>query len=97
MSVMIKIEKDCITIYDCYQYHKCEMRSILEDLRSDQPQCEVFKRTIFSLKMEWIVHKFLYCIGYKRAQTRDADLDYPCDRPEWQYICVGLLVWLFVW
>lgn len=53
-------------------------------------------RTRFSLKMEWACHNFLYRIGYKRDQTRDVDLDYPCDRPEWLYIVCGILCWIFI-
>lgn len=60
-------------------------------------ETDVFERSIFSLKMEWAVHNFLYKIGYKRSQTKDVDLDNPCDHPEWIYCVLGVLVWIFVW
>ena len=53
-------------------------------------------RSRFSLKMEWAVHNFLYKIHYKREQTKDVDLDDPCDHPEWIYEILGCLVWIFI-
>ena len=86
-------------IVDGYKTRKWNMRRELKRIRENaQPgQTIVFKRSIFSLKMEWLCHNFLYFIGYKRSQTKDPDLDNPCDRPEWEYIVCGLLVWIFVW
>ena len=79
--------------------HKWQMRRQLKLVRdfAEPGETIVFERSIFSLKMEWICHKFLYRVGYERERTKDADLDNPCDRPEWQYIICGLLVWVFVW
>lgn len=86
-------------IYNSYKVRKCKMRSELRGVeRAATPgETFVFERSIFSLKMEWICHNFLYNVGYERDRTKDADLDNPCDRPEWQYIVCGLLVWIFVW
>lgn len=53
-------------------------------------------RSLFSLKMEWAVHNFCYMIGYKRERTRDVDLDYPCDKPEWIYKICGMICWIFI-
>lgn len=55
----------------------------------------VWKRTAFSLEAEWVCHNFLYSIGYKREQTKDVDLNYPC-KIEWLYKVLGCLVWVFV-
>lgn len=88
----------CLTVYDSYKVHKRDMRRILKTIRKEETiQTTVFLRSLFSLKMEWICHNFLYGIGYERDRTKDVDMDNPCDRPEWQYIVCGLLVWLFVW
>ncbi len=86
-------------IVDSYKVRKWNMRPILEQIRLDAApgQTLVFIRSLFSLKMEWIAHNFLYNIGYKRDRTGSVDLDYPCDRPEWLYCLCGILVWLFVW
>ena len=88
-----------LIVYDAFRVRKCRMHPELREIRryAMPGQTIVFERSIFSLKMEWICHNFLYRIGYERERTRDADLDNPCDRPEWQYIVCGLLVWIFVW
>jgi hypothetical protein len=47
--------------------------------------------------MEWTVHNVLYRLGYKRGQTKDVDMDDPCDKPEWLYGILGVLCWIFLW
>lgn len=88
-----------LVLYDSYKTRKWDMRFVLRTIRNGATpgETEVFKRSLFSMKMEWICHNFLYRVGYERERTKDVNLDYPCDRPEWQYIVCGLLVWLFVW
>lgn len=74
------------------------MRPILKDIRRDfGNETNVFERSIFSLKMEWICHNFLYNIGFERDRTKDVDLDNPADHPEWEYIVGGIFAWIFVW
>lgn len=93
------LSKTCLHIEDSFKVRKRDMRAILAEIRNYTVpgQTDVFKRSLFSLKMEWIAHNFLYKIGYKRKQTGSVDLDNPCDRPEWLYIICGLLTWIFVW
>lgn len=93
------ITKNNLHIIDSYKIRKRDMRRnlLLVRERNANGGTVVFERSIFSLKMEWICHKFLYKIGYKRERTADTDLDNPCDRPEWLYCLCGILVWLFVW
>ena len=87
-----------VEIYDSYKVHKRDMRCVLKNIKRDhEEETTVFNRSIFSLKMEWICHNFMYNVGYKREQTKDVDLDYPSDHPEWLYIVCGLLIWIFVW
>ncbi len=90
---------DNLHIVKGYKIHKWNMRKELKKVKENAHPGEtiVFRCSMFSLKMEWISHNFLYNIGYKREQTGDPDLNNPCDRPEWQYIVFGLGVWLFVW
>ena len=89
----------CVSIFDSYKVRKCTMRRVLKNIRkADGDNTNVFKnRSLFSLKMEWICHNFLYNIDYQRWRTEDCDLDYPADHPEWLYCLCGFLVWLFVW
>lgn len=97
--VRYDLTEHCLTIYDAYKTHKRDMRPDLKGIRkaTQGETTSVWERSIFSLKMEWICHKFLYKIGYQRERTKNADLDNPCDRSEWKYIVCGLLVWPFVW
>ena len=89
---------NCLLIFDSYKVRKWNMRKVLKWIREvNTKETMVFDRSIFSLKMEWICHNFLYKLGIERERTKDVDLDNPCDRPEWQYIVCGLLVWIFVW
>lgn len=94
-----RIQYHCVTIYDSYKVRKCKMRKELKAIEAETHlfQTCVFKRSLFSLKMEWICHNFLYNLHVKRSQTKDVDLDNPADHPEWMYIVGGLLVWIFVW
>ena len=96
-----KLTENNLHLVDSYKIHKCKMRDELDKIEysaiAQGIKTKVFDRSKFSLKMEWICHNFLYMIGYKRSQTKDTDLDNPCDHPEWEYIVCGLLVWIFVW
>lgn len=92
------VSMKCVTIFDSYKVRKWNMRKVLRGIKEgSKDQTKVFERSLFSLKMEWICHNFLYFIGYERDRTRDTDLDNPCDRPEWEYVICGILVWIFVW
>ncbi len=99
--MIYKLDLTNLHIWSSYRIHKKDMRrelkSIAENAAEQGVITDVFQRSFFSLKMEWIAHNFLYKIGYKRDQTKDVDLDNPCDHPEWLYIICGLSVWLFVW
>lgn len=92
-----KILYHCVTIFDSYKVRKCNMSNELKAIEAETKPGDtiVFNRSKFSLKMEWICHNFLYGIHYKREQTKDVDLDYPCDHPEWMYCICGILVWPF--
>lgn len=91
------VSDNVISIYDSYLISKFDFPKILGDIKQKYPQCNVtLKRSKFSLCMEWTVHNFLYMINYKRSRTKDVDLDYPCDKPEWLYCICGLLTWIFI-
>lgn len=88
----------CLTIYDSCKVRKWNMRPVLKRIKTENTMdTTIFQRSVFSLKMEWICHNFLYNIGYERERTKDVDLDNPADHPEWMYIVCGILVWIFVW
>ena len=87
------INQTTLTIRDSHKVGKFKMMGILKRIRHDNPYSDVWKRCLSSLYLEWIVHNFCYEIGYAMERTASVDLDSPCDRPEWQYIVVGILVW----
>lgn len=96
-NIQYHLTQDCLKIYNSYDVKKRNMTPFLRDLREKRGgETSVFKRSLLSLKMEWIAHNFLFGIGYKRSHTKDVDLDNPCDRPEWVYFVFGSLVWFFV-
>lgn len=90
------ITADNLHIVDSWKVSKKDMDSVLSKIWNKHPNSRVWKRTPFSLRMEWVCHNFLFSIGYKRARTTDVDLDYPADRPEWLYNACGILCWIFV-
>lgn len=85
-----------LTIFDCYKTSKHNYRFELQELKDAFPDKIIFERDLCSLTKEWATHAFLYDIGYKRERTKDADLDNPCDHPEWMYRIIGTLVWPFI-
>ncbi len=87
------INKTCLHITDSHTVGKFKMMSVLKEIRKENPNSDVWKRCLSSLYLEWICHNFLYMVGYERERTGSADLDNPCDRPEWIYILCGLIVW----
>ena len=97
--IRTELTYNCLTIYDGGKVHKRAMGKILRAVRKNaEPGATiVFERSLFSLKKEWICHRFLYMIGYQRERTLDVDLDNPCDHPEWLYMLCGCLVWILVW
>lgn len=89
------IADDNLHLVDSHKVSKFVFGKTLRKIRKDNPNSDVWKRCICSLCLEWTVHNFLYMVGYQRERTGSADLDYPCDRPEWQYIVAGLIMWPF--
>lgn len=71
-----------------------ERRARQQGITSEIPVFD--NRSKFSLKMEWAVHNFLYALHIRREQTKDVDLDYPCDKPEWLYCTLGIFAWIFI-
>lgn len=90
------ITKDDLKIIDCYKEKKEKYQKDLNSIKAIHKDSDVWLRSMKSLVREWATHAFFYNIGYKREQTKDADLNYPCDKPEWVYMVLGLLVWPFI-
>lgn len=85
-----------LTIYDSCAVSKRDFQKTLNQIKATHGDQPIFQRSDKSLKREWATHNFCYSIGYKREQTKDCDFDLPCDKPEWLYGIVGLMVWPFI-
>jgi len=88
-----------VHVNDSYKIRRCKIFSALNEIEEAHgSETLVFDaRSHFSLGMEWTVHNVLYRLGYKRAQTKDVDMDEPCDKPEIVYEVLGVLCWIFLW
>ena len=85
-----------LTLFDSYTVSKHKFQATLNSIKALHGKEPIFNRSDKSLKREWSFHNFLYMIHYKRERTKDCDLDYPSDHPEWMYNIFGLLVWPFI-
>lgn len=86
-----------IHIEDSAQIRKREFGPVLDKIAGLCPSCLVIKRrSRYSLKCEWAVHNLLYNLGVYRERTRDVDLDYPSDQPEWLYKLLGSVALLII-
>lgn len=90
------ITKHNLHIEDSYKLKKKEIKSALEEIKSINSDSLIWERSMFSLVMETVAHKVLYKLGLWKNRTKDVDLDNPCDKPEWLYIIIGILTWIFV-
>lgn len=54
-----------------------EMKKLLEKIKSEYPDCAVFKRKFSSLIAEWRAHNRLYKWGIEPERTRSVDLNIP--------------------
>lgn len=91
------VTENNICIKESYKASKKSFGSILASIRATNPNCNVFKRSMFSLKTEWATHNALWYLHILRARTADTDLNYP--QKWWEkigYSVVGVIVWPFI-
>lgn len=80
---MITVTTNVIRIEDGYKTtSKKLMRTILNNVHLDHPECLVFNRKMGSLVREWTAHNRLYKLGLYKSHTKDVDLEYPI---KWYY------------
>lgn len=72
-------------IHQSYKYSEAEMDNKLRYVRSLFPNSNVWKRSLRSLKAEWLAHNALYRLHILRSHTADADLQYP-NHLSWAYL-----------
>ena len=86
-----------VHIPDSFEVSKHSFADVLGRIRQSHPDCEVWRRSRWSLKAEWAVHNALYGLGIARERTKDVDLNHPLPwYVEGAYIVFGTIVWVFI-
>lgn len=89
------ITNNNLHIRQSYQYKIKDMQSRLENIKSLFPKSNVWKRSLYSLKAEWIVHNACYRLHIFRSHTADIDLNQP-NRLFWLYVLLSPIARLIV-
>ena len=97
-NINYTVSTNNINIKDSYLVSKKKFKEVLNMIKSENPDCEVFKnRTMKSMIREWATHNFCYNINFERNRTKDVDINYPLQKKvKVLYNIVGVLVWLFI-
>ena len=78
IDMRFNVSKNNIHIEDSFIItSRCEMYSILEQLKNIHPDSCVWKRSFFHMSCEWKSHNRMYRLGLYRSHTKDVDLNYP--------------------
>lgn len=86
-----------VHIEDSYAIKKSDFVPVLKALNAANDHSLVWERSYRSLKREWACHNLAYALGYKRAQTKDVDLDYPQSRwTQFKNSFVGFFALIFI-
>ena len=89
------ISDNCLQISDSYRYSKHDMISSLNLIKARYPHSDIWKRSMNSLRAEWIVHNACYRLHILRSHTADVDLNYP-NRFTWSYALLAPLARLII-
>lgn len=87
-----------IHIIDSYAVSKKMFKTVLSTIKEDNPTNPVvLNRSMFSMKMEWATHNFLYMVNYERERTCDVDINWPMKFLQRMAYCLcGMFSWLFI-
>ncbi len=83
-SINYGITKNTLCIFSSYKYAKVIMVAVLQEIRCENRDSLVWKRTMKSLYDEWCVHNACYKLHILRSHTAYMELNYP-NRFEWAY------------
>ena len=73
----VEVTKYNVHIENSYQISKKNFDEILELLRREYPDTEVWKRTNKCMDREWATHNLCYALHLFRRHTASVDLNYP--------------------
>ena len=86
-----------IQLKSSFKVKKDDFERELLAMREEHPECQVWNRSIKSLKREWAAHNAFHALGILRRKTADTDLNWP---QGWLtrvgYEIVGMMVWPFI-
>lgn len=90
----IFVSTHSILIMDGYEYRHTQFKDILTKFKTDT--CEVYNRSMWSLRCEWAVHNVLYKLNILRGSTGNVNLNYPLKK-KWEilYVILGTIVYPF--
>ncbi len=93
--MIYSITDNNLHIRQSYQYPAAKMLTGLESIKALFPKSNVWRRSMRSLKAEWMVHNACYCLHILRIHTSDVDLNYP-NRLEWLYMGLSPIARLII-
>lgn len=93
----LTIGKNTAKIMDSYIYNTTEIVAIVKyiELYFEDIDCLMIQRSPKELCGEIILHKWLYKLHIKRAQTKDCDLNFDED-PRWYVNLLSSIIGIFV-
>lgn len=75
---MWSVGNDNIHIVDSYLITKRkDMYELLNQIKEEYPELDVWNRSLFNLSCEWRAHNLLYKLNIFRDRVKDVDLNYP--------------------
>ena len=86
-----------IHLESSFEVRKEDFERELEEIREQYPECQVWNRSLESLKREWAAHNAFHAMGIFRSRTAHMDLNWP---QPWYirlgYAVIGKIVWPFI-
>ena len=71
------VKANSIKLKSSYEISKEDFERVLTAIRERHPDCQVWNRSMESLKREWAAHNAFHALGLVRKQTADTDLNWP--------------------
>lgn len=91
------VSENNIHLESSFKVRKEEFERELKALREQNPESQVWNRSIDSLKREWAAHNAFHAMGVFRSRTAHMDLNWP---QPWfirlGYAIIGRIAWPFI-
>ena len=91
------ITNDNLHLVDSYTVPTRRYDKVLNSIEALHPNSDVWRRSRWSMKAEWVTHSALYDLHLFRSHTKDVDINYPqCWLATAAYSVIAVLVWPFI-